>query len=123
MQNILKAIVLCSLVFGCSSRPPEVHATRPLVDENQVDGGHNIVDTRQIEFFENAQYGSSITVNGAEYVVLNSYVSALGGQCVQYALVDSSQLNREIACKHDRQWKRYTWQSSGFTVIGGGDTQ
>lgn len=120
MKNIPLVLSLCLLCVSCTSRPPEVIASRPLVEDAQTQGGISTQDAALDAFFADARVGAIYSNDTMELRVLDIYSSALGSYCVQYETIEASMLVRKIACKDTPSWVVYPWMSSGISNYKGG---
>ena len=120
MKNISLLCLIALLCVACTSRPPEVIASRPLVEEAQTQGGIYTKDASLDAFFAGAQVGSRYSDGVKELLVLDIYSSALGNSCVQYIELEVTSSIRKVACKDAPSWVVYPWMSSGISNYQGG---
>jgi hypothetical protein len=120
MKNVSLLCLIAVLCVACTSRPPEVFASRPLVEEAQTQGGSSIKDANLDAFFSGAQVGSRYSNGDTELLVLAIYSSALGNSCVQYDELEAASSTRKVACKDNPSWVVYPWMSSGISNYQGG---
>jgi len=96
------ALLLSVTLMGCASSPPQVYASRDLVEDVTLSPGTESVNDSLGAFFERAQAYQS-TISGGETIVFKErYNSALGIPCVKYRVkgMDS------VACKQNDKWLR-----------------
>ncbi len=117
MKNITLIFLLASLAAGCASRPPEVVASRPLVEAIRANGGDEFASSSLEEFLNTAVAGATFSDDGQQFQVLRRYYSALGSDCVQYEKIGTAS-QRLVACKDESQWMLYPWMSSGISGFG-----
>jgi hypothetical protein len=116
--NLILAVAL--LMVGCSSRPPEVFASRPLVEVASAEHGERTNDSQLLSSFERSNEGDVFTNGETQYVVISRYFSALGNDCLQYANIQTIS-NRNLACRSGDSWVIYPWVSSGLISYNGGE--
>jgi len=104
MHLLLRLVVLTAvLLSGCATSPPQVYASRDLVENVPMSQGAIVLPSALGQFLANAQPYESTVISGRTFVVKSSYFSALGAQCVQYV----SQNKELTACNKGDQWVQF----------------
>ncbi|WP_298637092.1 hypothetical protein [uncultured Umboniibacter sp.] len=116
MKKITLIFLLTTLAVGCSSRPPEVIASRPLVETNWTNGSDELTNPSLESFLDSALAGATFSGEGQQFLVLRRYYSALGSDCIQYAEIGVTS-KRSIVCKDESKWMLYPWMNSGISVF------
>jgi hypothetical protein len=114
MKKITLIFLLTSLAAGCASRPPEVIASRPLVETNWATGSGEFASDSLEAFLDSADAGATFNNDGQQLQVLRRYYSAIGSDCVQYEEIGMTS-KRSVACKGESKWMLYPWMSSGIS--------
>ena len=118
MYKINLVFATALLMVGCSSRPPEVFASRPLVEVAPAEDSEQASDSQLLSSLDATNEGGLFTNGDGQYVVITRYFSALGDHCLQYAKIQAIS-NRNVACHSEGSWVIYPWVSSGLINSNG----
>lgn len=105
MQLNKKLITLCSalLLGACSSQPPVVYSSQPLV--NHVEAKSNLVSSQYWTLLDSLSIGDTQIINQQNVIVEAKYLSALGEQCIMLR-IPSEIIDKRVVCKmSNEEWK------------------
>ncbi|QOL24405.1 hypothetical protein LP316_08475 [Thalassotalea sp. LPB0316] len=94
--KFLSTICTAILISACSSKPPVVYSSQPLVSEIKTEP--NVISKQQASVLDGLNIGDSRTVNNYSFVVEAKYLSALGEECMRLS-INHSNVNKRIVCK------------------------
>lgn len=104
--NLATTLLLPVLfLFGCTSSPPVLNATRTLISEPEQQTNQNIVPLEFIQLIKVKPLGYKGLYKSVEFKLGKKYTSALGDSCIELFLKQqglSTVATRQAVCKNNQ---------------------